>query len=80
MDTQTLQQSSKVKKDLHKKEKTHSKRNMKSLFIHLSQVLGINLMAMAITYSDVEDWLKIISLILAIVYSIIKIKKEFKTS
>lgn len=77
MDAQISQQKVQVKEKLYKKEKTQPKRNMKSLFIHLLQVVGINATALMITYSDVENWLKIISLILAIFYSVVKIKKEF---
>ena len=46
--------------------------------IHLGQVIGVNLVATTFTYTDFEDWLKILGLILATVYTSIKIWKEIK--
>ncbi len=78
MDTQIHQQEPKIKEILYKKEKTQTKRNMKALILHIGQVFGVNFTAVLVSYSDVENWLKILSLILAIFYSIIKIRKELK--
>lgn len=53
---------------------------MVKTFIHIGEILGINLAAITLTYVGVEDWLKILGLILAATYTTIKIYKEVKTN
>lgn len=54
---------------------------MKDTLINIGQVLGVNGAAIGITsMTNLQDWLKVLGLILAAVYTSIKIYNEVKTN